>query len=70
MLAGSNLSEYGIEDSEFRLAQARCMQQPVQEALRFLGIAQSQQRANSQRGIPQPAIAVVPVEAAADSFRQ
>lgn len=59
-----------VKHAPLRLRQASRVQQPVDEGARLLGTPEAEQRPDGQRGIPRPAIPIVPVEIAADPLWQ
>src|SRR5215211_4005462 len=60
-LGHPRLAEHVVEHLELRPGQARCVQQPAEEGLRLLPVAECEQGAQRERGVAQPAVAVVPV---------
>lgn len=58
---GGRTSEDVIQDSQARLSQPRCVEQPVGEPHGLVAVAQRHQGTHGERRIAQPAISVVPV---------
>ena len=60
------LAENVVEHLQLGPAQARRVQHPVQEGVRLFPIAQREERAQGERRVAQPAVAVVPIANAAE----
>src|SRR5690606_14225066 len=67
-LASRSVSVDVVEDAQAWLGESGAVQQPADEGLRLVIEAQSEESAHGQRGVAQPAVAVVPVEIAADAL--
>ena len=59
-----------VEDLQPRAGQPRRVQQPAGERFGLVAVAEGEQRAHGERGVAQPAVAIVPVEVAAEPLGQ
>src|SRR5690606_5914843 len=59
-----------VDDLKLGPRQPGCMQHPTEEAAGFVAVAEADQGLVRQSGIPQPAVAVIPVSIAADGLRK
>ena len=68
LLAGPRLSPDIVEDSELRTREPSRVEQPTDECLRILDVAEAEERPSREGSVAEPTIAVVVVEIAAESF--
>ena len=57
-----------VQHTQLRPGEARRVQHPVEECARLVEIAETGERAHRERGVPQPAVAVIPVAIRAKRF--
>src|SRR5690606_7033148 len=59
-----------VDDLKLGPRQSRCVQHPAEKAAGFIAISEAHQRLIGQSGIPQPAVAVIPIPIRANGLRQ